>query len=360
MKPEEIKKTAVLLLEKIETKKGTANEIINAYTKSHRYIESEDRKTLLDIIWRVIRARARLSYAYPDTDWLFKIEQMELKGIPDVSDAPDSVRFEVPEWFLSHLPDAEKELPMMLDNAPIILRANGNREQIISELQAEGLLVEPCALSPLGIVLKQHTLLTEIKAYKKGLIEIQDEGAQLLSMDIGVKPHENVFDFCAGAGGKSLIFAQLMQNKGFIQAYDASFKRLSELGKRAFRAKASIIKTVTRLPESFKKFDHVVVDVPCSGTGTWRRSPDMRWNLTEKQIQNIVMKQAEILDVAQDYVKNGHFLSYITCSLTFDENEEQVNHFLQTHPRFKVVKQKRYSPYRTGTDGFFLCVMQKQ
>lgn len=360
MKQEEILTTAALLLEKIDSKSSPANEIINGYTRTHKYIEAKDRKTLLELIWSAIRARARLIYAYPETDWLFKINQLIKKGIPNDSHMPDEVRWETPKWILSHLPEPEKELPPMRETAPIVLRANGNRNKIITLLESEGLSVKPCDLSPLGIILNDYVNLTETKAYKKGLIEIQDEGAQLLSMEIGVKPQDDVFDFCAGAGGKSLIFAQLMQNKGFIQAYDASFKRLSELGKRAFRAKVSIIKTVTRLPESFKKFDHVVVDAPCSGSGTWRRSPDMRWSLSEKQLQNIVLKQAEILDVAQEYVKNGHFLSYITCSLTFDENERQVENFIQTHSRFKIVKQKRYSPYRTGTDGFFLCVMQKQ
>ncbi len=360
MEYEEIKQTAALLLTKIEEKSGTANEIINGYTRSHKYIQAQDRKELLDLIWRVIRARARLSYAYPNTDWQFKIEKFISDGIPQLPDAPFYIQWEVPEWFLSHLPAPELELPAMLENAPLVLRANGKRDKIIQELEAEGLSVTPCKRSELGIILNQYVNLTDTKTYKKGLIEIQDEGAQLLSMEIGVKPHDDVFDFCAGAGGKSLIFAQLMNNKGFIQAYDASFKRLSELGKRAWRAKVSIIKTVTRLPESFKKFDHVVVDAPCSGTGTWRRSPDMRWNLTEKQLQNIVLKQAEILSVAQEYVKSGHFLSYITCSLTYDENEKQVEDFLSKNPRFRVIKEERYSPYRTQTDGFFLCVMQKQ
>ncbi len=359
MELEEIKKTAALLLTKIDEKDAPANDIINGYTQTHRYIEAEDRKTLLNLIWTATRAKARLGYAYPDKDWLYKLNALE-NGIPDVSDAPNHIKWEAPEWFLSHIPEPENELPPMMENAPVILRANGKRDSVLEALRSEGLDVSPCRYSPYGIVLNKRCILTDSKAYKKGLIEIQDEGAQLLSLEIGVKPHDDVFDFCAGAGGKSLIFAQIMQNKGFIQAYDASFKRLSELGKRAARAKTTIIKTVTRLPENHKKFDYVVVDAPCSGTGTWRRTPDMRWKLTEKQLQNIVLKQAEILDVAKDYVKPGHFLVYITCSLTYDENEQQVEDFIRKNPRFSIVKERRYSPYRTGTDGFFLCVMQKR
>ncbi len=359
MKETEIREIAASLLDTIDAKSQSANEIINAYTKSHRFIEADDRKLLLEMIWRVIRLKARLCYAYPNTTWYEKID-LATQPLPDLSIAPDWVQWEVPAWFAQHVPNAENELPAMLGNAPIVLRANGNREKIMAQLQEEGLSVHACTRSPLGIVLEQYANLTESKAYKKGLIEVQDEGAQLLSIDIGVKPHDDVFDFCAGAGGKSLIFAQLMQNKGFIQAYDASYKRLSELGKRAFRAKATIIKTVTRLPETHKKFDFVVVDAPCTGTGTWRRTPDMRWNITENQIQSIVKTQAEILDRAAEYVKNGHYLVYITCSLTRDENELQTEHFLSTHPRFLPVREKRYSPFLTQTDGFYLSIMQKR
>lgn len=359
MDKNELQSRAAELLELIEIKSETANEIINAYTKKHRYIEAQDRKELLDMIWRVIRQKARLNYAYPNASWFDKID-LATQPLPDLTSAPQHIQWEVQDWFVSHVPNAENELPAMLGDAPIVLRANGNRDKILQMLKDENLPVSVCPESPLGIVLEKYVNLTETKSYKKGYIEVQDSGAQLLSMEIGVKPHSDVFDFCAGTGGKSLIFAQLMQNRGFIQAYDSSYKRLSELGKRAFRAKATIIKTVNRLPETHKKFDYVVVDAPCTGTGTWRRTPDMRWKITENQIKSIVKTQAEILDKAQEYVKNGHYLAYITCSLTRDENELQTEHFLRTHPRFLLVKEKRYSPYLTNTDGFYLSIMQKR
>ena len=360
MKEEEIYKVAADLLEKIDTSASAANEIVNNYTKTHKYIEAQDRKLLLDLIWSAIRAKARLNYAYPETDWLFKLQQLKEKGVPCSTNMPLPVRLEVQEWFLDHIPDAEKELEAMLGMAPIVLRANGDRDKIFQLLKEEGLNVSLCDRSPLGIILNEYANLKESKTFKKGLIEVQDEGAQLLSLETGIKPKDDVFDFCAGAGGKSLIFAQMMQNRGFIQAYDASYKRLSELSKRAWRANVSIIKPVFKLPEAHKKFDYVVVDAPCSGTGTWRRSPDLRWTLTEKQLYNITQKQAEILSVAQEYVKNGHFLVYITCSLTYDENENQVENFVQEFPSFHIVKSFRYSPYRTRTDGFFMCILQKR
>lgn len=360
MEASELYKSVAYLLDKAETRQTSANEIITDYLRTHRYLTSDERQRILDLVWTVIRARARLLYAWPDQDWLQRVQRLAEQGMPDTSDAPDFVQWEVPDWFPAHVPDAAHELPQLLGNAPIILRANGNRDKVMEMLQADGLSVAPCQSSPFGIVLSAYANLSDTKAYKKGLLEIQDEGAQLVALDIGVKPKQDVFDFCAGAGGKSLIFAQMMENRGFIQAYDAAPKRLFELVKRAQRCHVSIIKIVTKLPEPFKKFDHVVVDAPCSGTGTWRRMPDMRWKLQEKQLTNITKLQNEILNRAEKFVKPGHYLSYITCSLTRDENEDQVERFLSQNPNYRVLKQKRYSPYRTGTDGFFLCLMQKQ
>ena len=358
MTPELIK-AAAYLLEKIERRPAPAGEMINTYLATHKYLRGEDKKEFLALVWGVIRARARLSWAYPESSWQERIEKFAENRLPDVSGAPQYIQWEVPEWFLDHVPEAEQELPALLEPPPIILRAIGNREEVLEVLREEGLVVEACEKSPYGIRLAEYANLKNTKAWKQGLIDVQDEGAQLVALDIGVEPKQSIFDFCAGAGGKSLIFAQIMRNKGFIQAYDITPKKLFELNKRATRAHISIIKIVLKLDKPDKKFDHVVVDAPCSGCGTWRRSPNLRWNLTEKQLAHIVKVQGEILERASAYVKPGHYLSYITCSLTQDENEEQVENFLRVHPNYRVIKQKRYSPYRTGTDGFFLCVMQK-
>lgn len=355
----DILKTAAFLLDKIGKKGKSGGEIVNKYMNTHRYIAGDDRRDLLALVWGAIRARARLEYLYPGADWAEKLEYLS-HGLPEIADAPEAVKWEVPEWMISHIPDAAHELPALMGAAPIVLRAIGNRAEVMDLLRAEGLSVRATAWSPFGIILEQYANLSDTKAYKKGLIEIQDEGAQLVTLDIGVVPHDDVFDFCAGAGGKSLMMAQLMENKGFIQAYDAYPARLSELVKRARRANISIIKTVCRLPEAYKKFDNVVVDAPCSGSGTWRRSPDLRWNTTEKSLQAVVQTQRDILNTAAQYVKNGQHLTYITCSIFADENEDQIERFLAENKRFVVVREKRYSPARTETDGFYVCVMQKR
>jgi len=344
------------LMNKMDRKAAVVGDIINDYLSHHKNIE---RAYFLESVWGVIRAYTRLKWAYPDENWQERVQKFLKNGIPDISKAPKHIQWEVPEWFLLHVPEPEKEMPALLNSAPIVLRAIGIRDEILKALQQEGLNVESCAQSPYGIILKNYVNLKNTNVWKKGWIEVQDEGAQLLSLDIGVQPGESIFDFCAGAGGKSLIFAQMMQNKGLIQAYDITPKKLFELVKRATRAQIKIIQIVTSLPNPEKKFDHVVVDAPCSGCGTWRRCPNMRWHLTEKQLKHITRTQSEILNRAEQYVKPGHFLSYITCSLTVDENENQIEQFLNMHPNYEIVKQKRYSPARSNTDGFFLCQMKK-
>lgn len=359
MTPESLQKHAGILMERIYKKPFAANELINTYIASHKHFDGADKRALLDLVWRSVRAMARLKFAYPNDTWEERVKHLMDKGVPEVKNAPNWIQWEVPEWFPAHVPEAEKELPSLLENPPIILRAIGDREKVQEMLRQEGIETEPTKLSPYGLVLSEYKNLTGTQAWKEGLIEVQDEGAQLLSLDIGVKPGDKVFDFCAGAGGKSLIFAQMMNNKGLIWAYDITAKKLFELVKRATRAHIDIVEIKPQLPPFSRQFDYVVVDAPCSGCGTWRRSPNLRWQLTEKQLRHITKSQAEILNRAENYVRDGGRLAYITCSLTRDENEAQVEAFLKTHPNYQVIKQKRYSPARTGTDGFFLCLMEK-
>ena len=359
MTPENLQKHVGILIERIDKKPFIANELINTYIASHKHFDGGDRRALLDLAWRCIRAMARLKFAYPDDTWEARVKRLQEDAFPNLKNAPKWVRWEVPEWFPAHVPESEKELPKLLENPPIVLRAIGDRTKAQEMLRAEGIETEVTKLSPYGLVLPEYKNLTGTRAWKDGLIEVQDEGAQLVALDIGVKPRDTVFDFCAGAGGKSLIFAQMMDNKGLIWAYDITAKKLFELVKRATRAHIDIIEIKPQLPPPTKQFDYVVVDAPCSGCGTWRRSPNLRWQLTEKQLKHITESQAEIFNRAEAYVKDGGRLAYITCSLTRDENETQIEQFLKSHPNYKIIKQKRYSPYRTGTDGFFLCLMEK-
>jgi len=318
MKPEQIQLAADELLDTIYATARPANEVINAYTRARRYIGSKDRRTLVNLVWQTI------------------------KSCP------------TPEWLKEYI--APQELQAMQSEAATILRANGNRLQIQKQLKQQGLETILTSLSPLGLVLKKRVNLQTIPAYQQGLIEVQDEGSQLVALATKIQKHDRILDYCAGAGGKSLCFAQMMNNNGQIIAHDISKISLKRLENRARRAKASIIQTTTQ-PKGL--FSHVVVDAPCSGSGTWRRNPDGRLKLTEKQVKALVKKQASILDKASAFVENKGFLHYITCSLIEAENQAQMRAFLKRHREFQLKHHQQWTPATTQTDGFFLATFQK-
>ena len=355
MKPEAIILSAVELLDDILSQSKPANEIINIYTRSRRYIGSKDRRTLTDLVWNYIRHRSRLNFLYPDKT---TAEKLSLIDTLQHQTFPFHIENEVPEWLVPFIPDAKHELPALLSSADTILRVNGNRDKIQKQLQTEGIETETTKLSPYGLRLKKRANLQGTETFRKGLIEIQDEGSQCVALETGIQPNNTVLDYCAGAGGKSLIFAQMMSNKGTVVAHDISDRSLTELQKRATRADASCIRIQKPLQPA--QYDHVVVDAPCSGTGTWRRCPDMRLKLTQDQFKKIIKTQAEILKKAKDFVKPNGFLSYMTCSLTEPENRGQVQNFLKQNPTFKPIKSRQFSPYQTNTDGLFISVLQRQ
>ncbi len=357
MQPAAILTAAAELLEQILSSQTPASELINQYTRARRYIGSKDRRRLTDLVWHYLRHRARLEYLFPNADIQTRLNVSEqMLTLP--ADTPNWVRWETPDWLIPLIANADTELPALLENAPIVLRANGDRNTIAEQLIAEGLDITPTPHSPLGLILNKRTNLNTSPAYRAGLIEVQDEGSQLVGLEIPVQPDMRVLDYCAGAGGKSLLFAQMMHNRGHITAHDISRRSLDELQKRAERAHISIIQTTTH-PDESELFDIVAVDAPCSGTGTWRRCPDARWKLTQGQLDSLTQKQATILNRAANFVKPNGILAYMTCSLTTPENTQQVDTFLQTHPDFKLIKQKQFSPAQTQTDGLFVAVLKR-
>ena len=364
MKEEIIYKVASELLSTIEKETKPASEIINAFTRLNKSFGSKDRRLLTDTIWNVIRHKARLDYLYPNKTYLEKIEYLNKGKLQLDKETPFHIQVETPQWLISKINHAEKELPALLDNPAIILRATKERDFVQKELLKEGIETTKTEISPYGLILNKRTNLLGLKAYKNGLIEVQDEGSQLVALETQIKKNDCVLDYCAGAGGKSLIFAQMMQGKGQILAHDISKISLKELQKRAQRANISIIDTTLDIPNYLKQnpktiFTHVVVDAPCSGTGTWRRCPDARWKLTENQFNELLKKQASILKKAASFVPSNSYLIYMTCSITEDENILQVRKFLKSHPAFKLKGHKQFSPYKTKTDGLFVAIMKK-
>lgn len=352
MQPAQIRNAVKEVYELCLASSHPASEVISSYIRNRRYIGSKDRKALTEMVWRFLRFKAH-------TDWYLQTGKTldDLLDMPfqDEEKMPDWVKLECPQWLLPHIPDAQNELKAMQEPAPTILRANGNRKEIIQKLAQEGITAQPTKQSPFGLILDKRYHLNTSKAYQEGLIEVQDEGSQLIALETEIAPHQTVFDMCAGAGGKSLIFAQMMNNTGHITAFDVSARSLMELAKRAHRAHATQIEPSLTFPT--EPFDVVVIDTPCSGTGTMRRAPDAKWKLTQEHFEKLLKTQAELLEKAVPLVKNK--LCYMTCSLTTDENEMQVEAFLSKHPDFKLIRQKRFSPYLTQTDGFFVAIMVK-
>lgn len=308
----------------------------------------------------------------------------------DSAEMPEAVRAECPDWALEPLrrrfgDDFAREMGAMLDEAPLDLRVNQmktTREAMLGELRGMGLHAEPTRLAPLGIRLRERLSLARLPMLKSGAVEIQDEGSQLVAMLVGTKPGERVVDFCAGAGGKTLALAAQMNNRGHVVACDVAEARLKRSAERFRRAGFHNIETRLLSSESDRwvkrhklSYDRVLIDAPCSGTGTWRRNPDARWRALEEGqgLETLVKLQLRILLSAARLVKPGGRLVYATCSLLGEENEAQAAAFLAAMPGFRVVPlsevapglgsaQAEYlslTPAQHGTDGFFAAVLER-
>jgi 16S rRNA (cytosine967-C5)-methyltransferase len=308
---------------------------------------------------------------------------------------PLAVQADVRDWFWNKLVaqyGEEQALTIcrsMFDQASLDLRVNtikGNRDDVLKKMQAENtnnentITVTP--YSPVGIRMPNRISIGRHVLFTEGKIEVQDEGSQLLSYLVAPKRGQMVADFCAGAGGKSLAIGALMKNTGRIYAFDVSEKRLHNLGQRLKRSglsnlHAQVISSENdpKLKRLNGKFDRVLVDAPCSGLGTLRRNPDLKWRQTEQDVQELNAKQTSILARAAKLTKAGGRLIYATCSLLKDENEAVAEAFLQAHPDFKLIPANeilaqqnieldtgdylKLLPHLHGTDGFFAAVFEK-
>jgi 16S rRNA (cytosine967-C5)-methyltransferase len=302
---------------------------------------------------------------------------------------PDAVRLEVADWLMPRLAarfgaGLAAEMAALSEPAPLDMRVNllkADREQARASLATEGWQAEPTRLSPWGLRIDGRRPVTSGPSFQTGLIEIQDEGSQLVAAMVGATPGMRVADWCAGAGGKTLALAGMMENRGQIVACDVSAPRLDSAVRRLRRAGVHNVERHLLEPgDKWLKrragtFDRVLVDAPCTGIGTWRRNPDARLRLTATDLQELLPKQASILDTAQSLVRKGGWLVYATCSLLEEENEAQVTGFLHRHPDFAVVPLARawpldqpppnpgdflsLTPARHGTDGFFAAVLER-
>ncbi|MFL5321952.1 MAG: RsmB/NOP family class I SAM-dependent RNA methyltransferase [Myxococcaceae bacterium] len=304
------------------------------------------------------------------------------KRFPIAASLPDFVAKKFLEQFGN---DAERAAEAMNERAPLFGRVNtlkGTREELLSKLNEENVRASPGKLSPLAVELDTRQNAFSLKSFQEGLFELQDEGSQLLGMLVDPPPTKNV-DACAGAGGKTLQLAAEMKNRGDLFAFDIEERRMEDLRRRARRAgvhnvRVRVIPADETANEAIAdlagKIDRVLVDAPCSGSGTFRRKPDARYRMTEEFLREHVERQKMLLSRFSALVKPGGRLIYGTCSVLREENEDVVEHFLKAHPDFTVRHAEeelgkelgdkvtrngflRLFPHLHGTDGFFGAIL---
>lgn len=312
----------------------------------------------------------------------------------DFEQAPRDVRAELPEWLFREIErqyeDAEPLINALRESAPLDLRVNSikaTRAEVLDELAAHQVGAVPTRYSPDAIRLASKPALTMWPAYREGRIEVQDEGSQLIARLLQPRRGEMVVDFCAGAGGKTLALGALMRSSGRLYAFDINEKRLAGLGPRLKRSGLSNVHPVVirnesdvRVKRLNGKCDRVLVDAPCSGSGTLRRNPDLKWRFSESELMRVNDVQRSILNAAARLLKPSGRLVYATCSLLEVENRYVVDAFLAQHPVFELVPAAtvlraqsidvehaaRFAPYFVmlphlhGTDGFFAATFERR
>jgi 16S rRNA (cytosine967-C5)-methyltransferase len=305
---------------------------------------------------------------------------------------PEPARLNLPEWALPGLARRfgdrlAEEAAALEQPAPLDLRANAlkiDRDQAARALAAEGIEATATPLSPWGLRVPTRRPVTTTRAYQEGLVEVQDEGSQLIALLTDARPGMRVVDLCAGAGGKTLALAAAMQNRGRLTACDVSAPRLEGAVRRLRRAGVDNAERHLLTPgdrwakRRAEGFDRVLVDAPCTGTGTWRRNPDGRFRTGPADLAELIPKQAELIRLGASLVRPGGRLVYATCSLLAEENEDQVAAFLAERPDFTALPLARawaetrlpgqppcsgsfmaLSPAAHGTDGFFAAILQR-
>ena len=403
------------------------SEALKAWGIANRFAGSGDRAAIGNLVYDALRRRASHAWAMgADTpralilsvavrDWgevpdalatgfaedlhapaaIDAEELARLSAADPLAGAPDHIRADLPEWSLAALAGAfgdelVAEGQAMAGRPPLDLRVNtlkSSRDRVMKGLHRFD--PEATAISPLGVRFSagprdaRTPNVQSDEGFLKGWFEVQDQGSQLVSALTGAAAGEQVLDLCAGAGGKTLAMAAAMGNRGQIFAYDSDRSRLAPIYDRLKRNGARNVQVRPPEPGALSdlegRMDRVVIDAPCTGSGTWRRRPDAKWKLTPEQVGQRTAEQAAILDEGASYVKTGGSLVYITCSILPAENEEQVAAFLAAHPDFEAhdpadLWQTHFAgapspklsaagitltPHRTGTDGFFIAVLHR-
>jgi 16S rRNA (cytosine967-C5)-methyltransferase len=330
-----------------------------------------------DNLWRIFAVWAVLrGYNLPDWKYFEETPLRRIKGRFDELSRIRKFRESIPDWMdelgAKELGEQkwEKEIAAQNEQARVILRVNGlktTKEKLRSILMDEGIETEYIKDYPDALVLKERANVFLTQAFKDGLFEVQDASSQLVARFLEVEPGMRVVDTCAGAGGKTLHMASLMQNKGQLIAmdfYESKLKQLKIRAKRnsAFNIEYRIIDSTKVIKKLHEKADRVLIDAPCSGLGVLRRNPDSKWKLQPEFVDNIRKVQAEVLENYSKIVKPGGKLVYATCSVLPSENQEQVKQFLTTDigKQFTFVKENRVLASESGFDGFYMALLERK
>jgi 16S rRNA (cytosine967-C5)-methyltransferase len=354
--------------------------IASDYYRSKKYIGARDRRFIGEWTFRTLRTLALVeAYQVKGAGGTLQgpVEaavalSRDLEAASFIAQQELTTQINTQQWLLDETlrrwDDAADVWRAMMEEAPFTLRVNlrrTTREKILDILTQEDI---PCSAgehAPGAIIIHKRVNLTQHALYKDGLIEVQDEGSQLIAHACNVQPGMTILDACAGAGGKSLHLADLMQDRGTIIAEDIEWSRLREVPKRARTAGISIIQAIkigrhapsNRPTPSTQLFDRVLVDAPCTGMGTVRRLPMVKWRLTANQLSRYVRKQHAILNGVASRVRPGGLLIYATCSILPTENEDVVRTFLQHHTDFTLDAEQQVDPFHHGTDGLYWARM---
>ncbi|SER20785.1 16S rRNA (cytosine967-C5)-methyltransferase [Faunimonas pinastri] len=418
---------AIEILDDIQARHRPVSEALRDWGLSHRFAGAGDRAAIGNLVYDALRRKLSLGWRMGvESSWGLAVGAAVLEwgeepaalnaafaedrhgpaaiseetilrlGEDTLAEAPDHVRADVPEWCVANLRDVfgdswVEEAAALGGRPPLDIRVNtlkGGRAKAVSQLARLG--VEPTPLSPVGLRIppaeagRRHPNVQVEEAFQRGRIEIQDEGSQLCALLVGAEPGEQVLDFCAGAGGKTLALAAAMGNRGQIFAYDSDRSRLAPIYDRLKRADVRNVQVRSPAPDALEdiveRMDRVLVDAPCSGSGTWRRRPDAKWKLTADSLARRLEEQDTVLRDASRFVRPGGLLAYATCSLFAAEDGERVEAFLMAHPDFEPASMAEawakalpgvaapafpggnllLSPHRSGTDGFFLALLRRK
>ncbi|MGB2128979.1 MAG: RsmB/NOP family class I SAM-dependent RNA methyltransferase [Flavicella sp.] len=319
-------------------------------------------------VWAVLRG-----IKLPDWKYFDNAPERRIKGKFDQVQNIRKIKESIPDW-LDNLGVKElgakwdKEIAALNIQAPVVLRANTlrtTRQQLEKSLNDGEIQTTVDVKYKDALILKERKNVFRTDAFKSGLFEVQDASSQLVAEFLEVEPGMRVVDTCAGAGGKTLHLAALMENKGQIIAMDIYAGKLKELKRRAKRAGAHNITTrVIESSKTIKKLketaDRVLIDAPCSGLGVLKRNPDAKWKLQPDFIDNIKKTQNEILESYSRILKKGGKMVYATCSILPSENEEQIAKFLQNNSNFSLIKDNKVLPSKSGYDGFYMALLEKR